>query len=123
MKSKYREKFGSNVKNFTTSENLLLYPVKTVVTKGKCKNGQNKNEVLFKRAKCSCGAWKYASIRENWDECKNLCKNGVCTGKCEKDVYGCRWAIWKDKNGSDPFLNSEIFDEWVDEDSCIQNDS
>ena len=64
MKSKYREKFGSNVKNFTTSDNIILYPVKTLVTKGKCKNGLRKNEVLFRRAKCSCGAWKYASIKE-----------------------------------------------------------
>ena len=47
-----------------------------------------------------------------------MCKTGKCTGKCDKDVYGCRWAIWKDKDRKDPFKNSELFDEWVDLDKC-----
>ena len=117
MTTKYREKFGINVKNFTSTE-VQIYPVKTLVTKGRCRRGPNKKDMIFRRAKCSCGAWKYSSIKENWSECAEMCKTGKCTGKCDKDVYGCRWAIWKDKDKKDPFKNSELFDEWVDLDKC-----
>ena len=71
MKSKFREKFGTDYQNLTspvTGEHL--YPVKTLVAFGRCKGGKRKGELIFKRAKCSCGAWKYASLRKNWDECK-----------------------------------------------------
>ena len=51
MKSKFREKFGGNAKNFTNEKNVHMYPVKTLVTKGKCKNGKNKNQLVFRRAK------------------------------------------------------------------------
>ena len=50
MKNKYREKFGVNPKNFTEN-GKIIYPVKTLVTKGKCKNGQNKGDRVFLRAK------------------------------------------------------------------------
>jgi len=117
MKNKYKEKFGSNPKNFTT-ENGIIYPVKTLVTKGKCKNGRNKGDRVFLRAKCSCGSWKYSSVFENWNECMSTCSNGKCSEKCSKDVYGCRWAIWKGPNGDDPWSNNIPFDEWVDERFC-----
>ena len=51
MKQKYREKFGSNPKNFTTNEGITIYPVKTLLAKGKCRTGQNKGSTIFRRAK------------------------------------------------------------------------
>jgi len=75
MKTKFIEKFGTDFR--TDFSNLTfaatgerVYPVKTLVAFGRCKAGEKKGELVFKRAKCSCGAWKYASLRKNWDECK-----------------------------------------------------
>ena len=51
MKQKYREKFGSNPKNFTTKAGEIIYPVKTLLAKGKCRTGQNKGSTIFRRAK------------------------------------------------------------------------
>ena len=75
MKTKFQEKFGykSDFSNLITPVNSTgeqIYPVKTLVAFGRCKNGEKKGQLVFKRAKCSCGAWKYASLRKNWDECK-----------------------------------------------------
>ena len=38
-----------------------------------------------------------------------------------KDVYGCRWAVWRDHEGNDPWENTIPFDEWVDERFCPAN--
>ena len=51
MKQKYREKFGSNPKNFTTVDGETIYPVKTLLSRGKCRVGQNKGDTIFRRAK------------------------------------------------------------------------
>lgn len=51
MKQKYREKFGSNPKNFTTDDGQTIYPVKTLLSRGKCRVGQNKGDTIFRRAK------------------------------------------------------------------------
>ena len=69
MKTKFEEKFGTDFSKFN-STGAEIYPVKTLVAFGRCKNGEKKGQLVFKRAKCSCGAWKYASLRKNWDECK-----------------------------------------------------
>ena len=42
MKMKYKEKFGTVAKNLTDSNGNVIYPVKTLVAKGRCKNGENK---------------------------------------------------------------------------------
>lgn len=118
MKVKYREKFGTNAKNLTNSLGQFIYPVKTLVAKGKCKNGQNKGSLIFRRAKCSCGSWKYSSLFENWPECSKSCGGGKCNERCSKQVHMCRWAVWKDHEGRDPWLNNIPFDEWVDERFC-----
>ena len=39
---KYKEKFGTVAKNITDSNGTVIYPVKTLVAKGRCKNGENK---------------------------------------------------------------------------------
>ena len=71
METKFRDKFGAELANVTIPQNgARVYPVKTLVAFGRCKTGAKKGELVFKRAKCSCGAWKYASLRLNWDACK-----------------------------------------------------
>ena len=42
MKMKYKEKFGTVAKNLTDNNGNMIYPVKTLVAKGRCKNGEHK---------------------------------------------------------------------------------
>ena len=81
----------------------------------------DKGSLIFRRAKCSCGSWQYSSLFENWPECSKSCGAGQCNERCSREVHMCRWAIWKDHNGDDPWLNNIPFDEWVDERFCPAN--
>ena len=74
MKTKSVEIFGTDFSNsIFSATRQRVYPVKTLVAFGRCKARERKGELVFKKAKCSCGAWKYASLRKNWAECKVKC--------------------------------------------------
>lgn len=53
MKMKYKEKFGTVAKNLTDNNGNIIYPVKTLVAKGRCKNGENKGWFQSKSKKPS----------------------------------------------------------------------
>ena len=48
MKMKYKEKFGTVAKNLTDNNGNIIYPVKTLVAKGRCKNGEHKGRFQSK---------------------------------------------------------------------------
>ena len=45
---KYKEKFGTVAKNLTDNNGNIIYPVKTLVAKGRCKNGEHKGRFQSK---------------------------------------------------------------------------
>ena len=64
---KYKEKFGTVAKNLTDNDGNIIYPVKTLVAKGRCKNGENKGRFQSK-------FWKISKNFETRNNIWNLTK-------------------------------------------------